>query len=319
MTLHLTDADEGRHLPGTEELWGESWYHDWAASDGSYGGYLRLGLYPNQKVVWYWVALVREGKPLVLLVDHEVPAPPMPADPAADPTVKVTSDTVRATWSPVEPLWKYNITTDGTGIALADPADELRGARRGPDVPISLDLTWQGVAPAFPYAMTTRFEQSAWVEGTVTIGDERIDVHCPGQRDHSWGVRDWWLFGWQWCSGRLDDGTWWHTARSIVPKVDIFQTGYLVRPDMSLEPVESVGADYELDDEMLPVRGELTVGDLEMTWTAELQAPVLLVSQEGKQSRFPRCTCKFQTADGREGRGWLEYNFPDGVPHLKSV
>ena len=92
MTLHLTDADEGRHLPGTEELWGESWYHDWAASDGSYGGYLRLGLYPNRNVVWYWVALVREGQPLVLLVDHEVPAPPMPAEPAADPTVIVAAD-----------------------------------------------------------------------------------------------------------------------------------------------------------------------------------------------------------------------------------
>ncbi len=316
-TLHLTDADEGRHLPGTEPLWGESWYHDWAASDGSYGGYLRLGLYPNQQVVWYWVALVRDGEPLVLLVDHAVPAPPMPADMTAEPAVSVVSDGLRATWTPVESLWKYRITTAGTGIALTDPADELRGTGGGPEVPIGLDLTWQGVAPTFPYAMTTRFEQSAWVSGEVTIGDERIDVHCPGQRDHSWGVRDWWLFGWQWCSGRLDDGTWWHSARSIVPKVDIFQTGYLVRPDMSLEPVDAVGADYELDDEMLPVRGELTVGDLEMGWTAELQAPVLLVSPEGKQSRFPRCTCRFETADGRTGRGWLEYNFPEGVPHLK--
>ena len=160
---------------------------------------------------------------------------------------------------------KYRITTEGTGIVLADPGAEMRGERTGPEVPLSVDLTWQGVAPAFPYTMTTRFEQSAWVSGEVTIGDERIEVHCPGQRDHSWGVRDWWLFGWQWCSGRLDDGTWWHTARSIVPGVDIFQTGYLVRPDMSLEPVENVGADYELDDDMLPVRGALTVGDLEMT------------------------------------------------------
>jgi hypothetical protein len=91
-----------------------------------------------------------------------------------------------------------------------------------------------------------------------------------------------------------------------------------VRPEAVLEPVETVGADYELDDDMLPVRGALTVGDLEMTWTAELHAPILLVSPEDKQSRFPRCTCKFETADGRAGRGWLEYNFPDGVPHLKS-
>ena len=115
----------------------------------------------------------------------------------------------------------------------------------------------------------------------------RSTVRCPGQRDHSWGVRDWWLFGWVWCSGRLDDGTWWHTARSIVPNVDIFQTGYVIAPGMQLTPVEKVDVDYELDTEQLPVAGTLVVGDLGLRWTAELHAPVLLVSPEGKRSRFP--------------------------------
>jgi hypothetical protein len=45
---------------------------------------------------------------------------------------------------------------------------------------------------------------------------------------------------------------------------------------------------------------------------------VLLVSPEGKQSRFPRATCRFETPDGRSGRGWIELNFPEGVAHLKS-
>ena len=152
----------------------------------------------------------------------------------------------------------------------------------------------------------------------MRIGDERIEVRCPGQRDHSWGVRDWWLFGWVWCSGRLDDGTWWHSARSIVPKVEIFQTGYVVTPDMTLTPVEKVQVAYELDDEQLPVRGELSVGDLAMSWTAEMHAPVLLVSPDEKKSRFPRSVCRFETPDGRSGRGWIEFNFPEGVPHLNS-
>jgi len=309
--LKLAASDEGRHLPGTDRLWGESWYHDFAASDGSYGGYLRLGLYPNQEVAWYWAHLVRRGEPLVVVRDHQVPCP---AD--MDGPLTVASDRVRGTWGPIEPLWKYRITTEGTGVALADPAEAFRD-ERGPEVPVSLDLTWQGVAQPFPYKETTRFEQSAWIEGEFTIGDDRIEVHCPGQRDHSWGVRDWWLFGWVWCSGRLDDGTWWHEARSIVPGVDIFQTGYVIDPDMALHPVEKVHIDYELDSEQLPVRGELSVGDLEMTWTAEMHAPVLLVSPEGKRSRFPRAVCRFETADGRTGRGWIEFNFPEGVPHLK--
>jgi hypothetical protein len=315
--MKLEAKDEGRHLPGTDLLWGESWYHDFAAADGSYGGYLRLGLYPNQEIAWYWVHLVRRGEPLVVVRDHAVPGPAGASSTDGSTPVEVASDGVRGSWGPVEPLWKYRITTEGTGVALADPAEAFRG-EHGPELPVAVDLTWAGVTAPFPYTATTRFEQSAWVEGDVTIGDERIEVRCPGQRDHSWGVRDWWLFGWVWCSGRLDDGTWWHSARSIVPKIDIFQTGYVVTPDMTLTPVEKVNVAYELDGEQLPVKGELGVGDLAMSWTAEMHAPVLLVSPDGKLSRFPRAVCRFETPDGRSGRGWIEFNFPEGVPHLES-
>jgi hypothetical protein len=314
--LKLDANDEGRHLPGTDLLWGESWYHDFAASDGSYGGYLRLGLYPNQELAWYWVHLVRRGEPLVLVRDHAVPGPSAPVSDDGNRRVEVASARVNGSWGPLEPLRTYRITTDGTGVALANPADAFHD-ESGPKVSVQIDLTWTGVTPPFPYTATTRFEQSAWVEGEVVIGDERIEVRCPGQRDHSWGVRDWWLFGWVWCSGRLDDGTWWHCARSIVPKIDIFQTGYVVTPDMRLAPVEHVDVDYELDPERLPVAGALGIGDLALTWVAELHAPVLLVSPDGKQSRFPRAVCRFETPDGRSGRGWIEFNFPEGVPHLK--
>src|SRR6185436_18269186 len=107
--------------------------------------------------------------------------------------LRVSSDVVRGTWEPVDPLRSFRITTEGTGVALADPADAFHG-EQGSAIDVRLDLTWEGVAPCFPYAATTRFEQSAWVSGEVVIGDERIEVRCPGQRDHSWGVRDWWLF-----------------------------------------------------------------------------------------------------------------------------
>ena len=309
--MDLAPADEGRHPPGPEPLWGESWYHDFAAADGSYGGYLRLGLYPNQGVAWYWVDLVRRGERLVMIRDHDVPAPT-----AMDGAVEVTSPRVRGTWSAIEPLHTYRITTEGTGVALANPADAFHG-EQGDDVPLRLDLTWEGAAHCFPYAATTRFEQSAWVRGDVVIGDTRIAVDCPGQRDHSWGVRDWWLFPWVWCSGRLDDGTWWHCVRSAL-KVEQFQTGYIVDPRGTLREAKKIGLDYELDDEQLPVEARISVDELELEITPELHAPVLLVSPEKKKSRFPRAMCAVSTPDGRAGHCWLEFNFPEGVDHLKS-
>jgi hypothetical protein len=158
--------------------------------------------------------------------------------------------------------------------------------------------------------MTTRYEQSARVTGEVVIGDERIDVACPGQRDHSWGVRDWWLFAWIWTSGHLDDGTWWHAVRSMPDGVEGFQTGYLVDPGGTLREIAAVRAEPELDAEQLPVRAQLDIGGLELAMTAELHAPVLLESREQKRSRFPRTLCHFETPDGRAGRGWTEFNWP---------
>jgi hypothetical protein len=311
MPFEVMPADEDRHTPGSEPLWGESWYHDFAAADGSYGGYLRLGLYPNLGIAWNWLYLVRKGEPLVVVRDHEMPCP------AAGGPLEVASPTARGAWGPVDPLRSYRITSEGTGVALSDPSAAFHG-EQGPEVHASVDLTWEGVASCFGYDATTRFEQSAWVSGEIVIGEDHIDVRCPGQRDHSWGVRDWWLFPWVWCSGRLDDGTWWHCARSALAGDQLFQTGYLVGPDGELREATTIGLDYALDAEQLPTSTRLTIGELELSIVPELHAPVLLVSSEGKESRFPRAMCSATTPDGRSGHGWLEFNFPDGIKHMRS-
>ena len=307
--FHLSPDDEGRHLVGTDALWGESWYHDFAAADGSYGGYARLGLYPNLGVAWYWVYLVRRGKPLVFIRDHTVACPPK------DAPLDLTTDRYQASWRCTDPLQSWRITTEGTGVALTDPSGAFHG-EPGSEVPLRIDLTWTGAAPVFPYSMTTRYEQAAWVEGEMVVGDERFEVRCPGERDHSWGVRDWWAFPWVWSSGRLDEGTWFHTVRSLVTgaRASNFQTGFIVDPDMTMHTVTHVDFTPTIDAEKLLVRGDLAIEGLALAVTAELQAPVLLVSPEGKESRFPRALSRFEARDGRSGYGWTELNWPDGWP-----
>ena len=39
-------------------------------------------------------------------------------------------------------------------------------------------------------------------------------------------------------------------------------------------------------------------------------SPVLLVSEDGRESRFPRALCRVQDAAGRSGLGWIEFNQP---------
>ncbi len=303
----LTAADEGRHPTGSEELWGESWYLDWAAPDASYGGYVRLGLYPNLGLSWWWIALVGAGRPLVLVVDHELPCPD--GDAALAPTAGSTSVEL----SVLEPLKRFRVVSAAVGVELADPAQAFHGLD-GPSVPVRLDLEWASRSEAFPYAMTTRYEISSWVTGTVTIGDTTIAVDCAGQRDHSWGVRDWWQFPWNWTSGHLDDGSFLHAARSIIPGLDLFATGYTVGPGGELTPAEIVENQVDIDAEKLPTAARQQIGPVAFTTEPVGHAPILLVAPDGRETRFPRAMCRYTTDDGRTGSGWTEYNWPPGFP-----
>ena len=168
-------------------------------------------------------------RPLVLVVDHDLACPD--GDAALDQSAGGTE--VAISWP--EPMRRFRVTSAATGVVLPDPAQAFHGID-GEHVPVALDLTWESRAEVFPYAMTTRYEISSWVTGTVTIGDETITVDCAGQRDHSWGVRDWWLFPWNWTSGHFADGSFVHAARSIIPDLEVFATGYTVAPDGTLTP-----------------------------------------------------------------------------------
>ena len=66
-------SDEGRHPPGTELLWNESYYLDFVAEDGRIAGYARIGLYPNLGVTWWTTMLVGEGRPVVASVAYDLP------------------------------------------------------------------------------------------------------------------------------------------------------------------------------------------------------------------------------------------------------
>jgi hypothetical protein len=301
--MKLRAADEGRHLPGTEPVWGESWYHDFASADGEYGGWLRLGLYPNLGVAWYWVAIVRRGEPLVLISKTTAPCPPR------DAPIAVRTREFETAWDCTEPFMQWRITGSGTARTYANPADVFDRDHRGDgDVELSYELEWRAAAPVFPYTTTTRYEQATWVQGHAKIDGDHLDVYCGGERDHSWGNRVW-SFPWFWTGGHLPEGRWFHGVRTLVQGGPSFQTGFVVEPGRELQAVSSVDVAYTVDDNELPVSADLRVGTLDLAVTPELHAPVLIQSPDGVTSRFARTLCRFETPAGDVGRGWTEFNF----------
>lgn len=308
-TWSLTAGDESLHPPGPEKLWNESYYFDFAAPDGSVGGYVRLGLYPNWDRAWYWACVVRPGEPLVLVADNAAPLP-------APGQASLRTAAITADQAITDPLRAARVTLDATAAVLADPADayaspsstSLAGA---PQVRLALDLEWVTAGGVYPYKDLPRYEIPCAVSGTVTVGADTLAISAFGERDHSWGERDWWRLSWLWSSGRLDDGTAFHGMQANIGFA-LPWPSFTVSAADGLGHRAGFGAETEFGADDLPARSLLTLAGVPVTATPAAFAPVAMISPDGQEARFPRAMCRFEAADGRAGYGWTEWHQPAG-------
>ncbi|HKE72269.1 MAG TPA: hypothetical protein VKB57_01565 [Acidimicrobiales bacterium] len=302
----LTAADERHHPVGEGEWWNESWYFDFATADGSLGGYVRIGLYPHRRACWYWACLVGEGRPLVMVVDHDV-APPRAG------SLELRAEGLWADHNVEVPFDHMTLGCEAFALGLDDPAGMYDADPRGERVPFGLDLEWDtdGAAYAYPEG-TTRYEVPCRVHGEVLVGDESIALDAIGQRDHSWGTRDWWALGWTWTSGALDDGTRFHgTVARLGDDPLPYHPGYVQPPGGPLAGVTHTATAAVLGPQGLPTSATFDLDDLHLAIAPVAFAPVLLEDGTGRVSRFPRALCRFSDpAGGRSGVGWTEWNQP---------
>ena len=165
----------------------------------------------------------------------------------------------------------------------------------------------------YPWIGTTRYEVPCTVHGEILVGDETIDFDGIGQRDHSWGVRDWWSFGWVWTAGGLEDGTRFHTTRVRVPGLEAFAPGYVQPPGARPSRSRSARRTRSSTSTGSPPRPRSRAAPLDMAIEPVAFSPVHLVDDDGtgpRHARFPRALCRFEAADGRKGVGWTEWNQP---------
>src|SRR5215472_2605097 len=119
-TWQLADADEELHPRGPELLWNESFYFDFAAPDGSVGGYVRLGLYPNWGRAWYWACVVRPGQPAILVADNAAPLP-------SPGRTELRTARIAATQEIMQPLRSARVGLDAEAAVLPEAAAAYAG------------------------------------------------------------------------------------------------------------------------------------------------------------------------------------------------
>jgi hypothetical protein len=298
--LRPDGSDEGRHPPTDEPLWSESWYFDFVDDAQAIGGWLRLGLIPNENRAWINAVLCGPDTPTIAVLDFDAPLP-------ADHT-DVRADAAVLTMDPAEPLVRYRVSLQGRGEAFGDAAGLLR-AEAGRPVEMSMDLTWTTVGTPYQYRVSPRYEIPCHVSGTVTADGRTWQLaQAQGQRDHSWAARDWWGMDWVWTALHLEDGTHLHGVDLQIPGAPPLSVGYRQRQGEPLVELSHVKACDTRWEGALPVSAQVRFDDLSATVTVLGHAPVLLTASDGRLSRFPRAWGTVTTDDGGTGVGWIEWN-----------
>ncbi len=180
--------DERPHPPGPEPLWNEAWGFEWSTPAGHLGGFVRLGLYPNRGVAWYWACLAGEDRTLVIVLDHDVPLPRA--------GLEVRTEGLWAAHNLETPLDHWSLGCEAFAVGTDDGA-EVDGDLRGERVPFGHDLEWETDGPVIAAAEGGRYAVPCRVTGEVLVGHEQIEVDGPGWRDHTWGVAPWWTSSWR--------------------------------------------------------------------------------------------------------------------------
>ena len=295
-------VDEAAHMPGEEPLWNESWYWDFADATQGVGGWIRLGLVPNQNLAWINALICGPDIPTVALLDFHAALPNDPND--------IRSGDIEMRHAATVPLQEYRVAVSGGAQLYDDPAALLRG-EPGRPVDLAMDLVWTTTGTPYAYRIATRYEIPCTISGTVTVEDRSYAFSAvPGQRDHSHGVRDWWSMDWVWSALHLDDGTHLHGVDLRIPGMPPVSVGYIQPPGQPVIETTGVTAGATLGDDGLPLTTTLTMEPGPLTATIDIRghAPVRLVAPDGRVSFFPRAWATVQTADGRNGVGWLEWN-----------
>lgn len=233
--------DENLHPVGPEKHWQESWYFNWADPRHRVLGVTRIGFRFAANEIDGLVFTIRNGRPEF-----------------AYPAINAV---------PTRP-WDQFSPADGIGVRrlryrMIEPLKHWRLELSGKD---SIELEWQAFTPAYDYAAggeappeiaNAHFEQSGRVLGRTHLHGKTLQINGYGQRDKSWGVRDWsTIVGWTWISAQFGEDysfNAWFAPRAVGPvkrfgkrKIDAakpYQNGF-VHIDGVNHPIERIEIDW---------------------------------------------------------------------------
>ncbi len=287
--MNISEKDEYAHTPSTHPLWRESHYFNFYDGKQDVGGFTTIAVMPNKGSFEAGMVIVKDGK---LVYAHPL-----------EGTLEGKWDGLcfgKLSYTPIKPLKSWKIEFE--------------------DEDVKIDLTFKGINPVFDYGDdlgfltrvvgTRHYEHSGSVEGTLSLGNESIYFSGFGERDHSWGIRDWHgCRRWTWFTAQFGQDLAFNCWYAVVedkevlrgsvydgeknfPVKDIgiqtvFEEDGKTQKSMSFELTDSIGRTFKIDAKALIV------------------IPVLRVSP-GRTSLLNEAFSEFR-CDTKRGFGVTEY------------
>ena len=200
----LEPSDEYLHEPDAAANYNESMYLNTFDVDQEVGGWFRLGNRVNEGYAEMTVCIYLPGGRVGFIYGR----------PAIDSNEQMDAGGLRI--EVVTPFEHLRVTYEGQVCLLEDPrqmADPRQAFRDNPMVPCSVHLDFRGISPMYggrevyedgseiPVDAERSFakahyEQHVAATGTITVGEEAIEVDGLGLRDKSWGPRHWQALHW---------------------------------------------------------------------------------------------------------------------------
>lgn len=290
----ITKDDEFLHEAGDRKDWRESYYFNWVDPESEVSGFSTIGLLPNQQKRELVFVLFYDDKREVYFLEPEGEIVNDIDDGIGDSVLS---------YDLVDPLKKWFLSYG-------------RGA-------VSVELSWEGRFSCYDFGEGSgtswegHFEQSGKVDGHVSLpGGRELNVDGYGERDKSWGYRNWHIDAWYAFHAQFKDFS--IGLRRDFVNGEYYPSGAISDKDNHV-PIEKV----ELETEYLPDQHKVPFAAVTVVHGSDgsvyeldsrTMSPNSFIRFErdfnkGKTELFENMALHRNRETGEEGTGLLEWLF----------
>jgi len=224
----LNEKDEYLHTPGEILKWREAYYWNWTDLENGITGCSTIGILPNQNRREIFFFLFVEDKRMIYY--REPPLQNYVED------LNIMLSDKRLTYKLINPFQKWE-------IIYKCPKFEFK---------INWNTRFQThfFKKDFSVAWKTHFESSGIINGKIKYKNGELrEIHGFGQRDKSWGIRDWHGVD-HWIAGQFQFKDWNCGLRKDYYQNKIDVSGYIAN-DKGTVPLKEVEIDIINDNDKL--------------------------------------------------------------------